>query len=52
MQIVSTGPGDAATTVSSVIPSTVSIAVDQRMYKPEQGFISIVKVFMLVVVMS
>ena len=52
MQIVSTGPGDIATIPSRIMPYTASIAVDQNRYKSQQGFISVVKPFMLMVKIS
>ena len=39
-------------TASSVVPCTLSTAVDQSMYKPEQGFISIIKVSTMLMVTS
>ena len=39
MLLVCTISGDVAITASSVVPYTLSTAVDQSMYKPEQGFI-------------
>ena len=47
MLLVCTISGDVAITASSVVPCTLSTAVDQSMYKPEQGFISTVKASMM-----
>ena len=49
---VCTISGDVAITASSVVPYTLSTAVDRSMYKPEQGFISIVKVSTMLMVTS
>ena len=49
---VCTISGDVAITASSVVPYTLSTAVDRNMYKPEQGFISIVKVSTMLMVTS
>ena len=51
MLLVCTISGDVAITASSVVPYTLSTAVDQSMYKPEQG-LSTVKVSTILMVTS